>query len=66
MGGKTWSAIAGLWVSYSLMYWGWVLLRGYNITFLEVVAPVNYWQGGPLKNAGTVPSGQVYPSASSS
>jgi O-antigen ligase len=47
------------WAGYGLASYGWNLLKGYDITFVEWFNPVKIyqWNGKP----GTVPVGQVFP-----
>ncbi len=58
--GSVWVSFAVLWSSYSLLFLGYCWLRGYGISFLETVSPVNYYQGPwppPLfGGTGVVPS----------
>jgi len=49
-------------VGYTLGSWGYVLVKGYNITLREWVTPLHPWTG-PLDKNGHVPSGSVFPTA---
>jgi len=50
--------------AYTVGSYGWILLKGYNITFKDWVNPLNpyRWPGG---TPGLVPAGQVFPSKAS-
>jgi len=51
------TALAG----YTLASYGWILLKGYNITFRQWVSPLHPWQwSGTIPK---VPAGSVFPSA---
>ena len=39
-------AILVLWGAYSVGSWGYVLVKGYNITYKEWVNPLNPYSGG--------------------
>lgn len=56
--------MAVLWAAYGVAYTGYVWLRGYDISFLEIWAPVHYYQGNwpPAK----IPATQVIPSRKAS
>ena len=45
---------------YGFGTWGWVLVRGYNITFRQWWSPLHPYQGS-LSSAGTVPPGSLFP-----
>lgn len=59
---SVWLPMAVIWGSYSMLFYGYCLIKGYNISFLEVVSPVNYYKGGwppPLfTDTGVIPKGQ--------
>lgn len=59
MRSSTLLGILVVFAGYTVTSYGWVLLRGYNITFRQWVSPLNpyIWQGTP----GTVPTGQIFP-----
>lgn len=46
---------------YTLTSYGWVLLKGWDITFAQWVSPIHPWQFTDGQDPGTVPSGQVFP-----
>lgn len=51
-----------LWVGYSVASWGWVLGRGYNITYVQWVAPVNGFNWpAPGVDVPRVPKGHLWP-----
>ena len=50
------------WAAYSLMFTGYAWLRGYDISFREIVAPVNFYQG--TWPPPDLPATQVLPSGS--
>lgn len=45
---------------YGVTSWGYLLVKGYNITLRQWFSPLHPYTG-PLNAAGTVPSGQVFP-----
>lgn len=47
---------------YGLSSWGWILVRGYNITLREWFSPLHPYQG-PLNAAGMVPKGSIFPTS---
>jgi len=57
-------AIVVTFAGYTVASYGWVLLKGWNITFKDWVNPLNpyRWGGAP----GTVPAGSVFPTGRSS
>ena len=62
MKGSVWVSMTVLWASYSLLFVGYCWLRGYDISLLQAVSPVNYYKGGwppPLfTDTGVIPKGQ--------
>ncbi len=53
--------MAFIFAGYSVGGFGWVLIRGYNITFRSWMSPLNPYQwpaGGP----GLIPDQQLFPS----
>lgn len=52
--------MALVWAGYGVGTWGYVLVKGYNITLREWFSPLHPWQG-PLSKAGMVPQGQIFP-----
>lgn len=50
------------WASYAVGTWGWVLLKGYDITFRTWVNPLRpfIWPAGQVP---LIPGGQIWPSA---
>lgn len=57
-------AVLAVWAAYGVGTWGWCLVKGYNITFLEWFNPADpyEWDGTPPM----VPTGSVLPVASAS
>jgi hypothetical protein len=49
-----------LWGGYSIALWGYCLIRGYDITFTQLVKPSGYY-AGPWPPAGTIAAGSVLP-----
>jgi hypothetical protein len=52
-----------IYAGYSLGSYGWVLVKGYNITPREWFSPLHPFQG-PLSSNGLVPQGHIFPTAS--
>jgi hypothetical protein len=54
---------AAFWGFYGIGTWGWILVKGYNITFTDWFNPMKpyYWPGG---TPGIVPAGSVFPTKS--
>lgn len=52
-----------IWGGYAVGSWGYLLVKGYNITLREWVSPLHPFTG-PLAAAGTVPPGSVFPTGS--
>lgn len=53
----------GAWAFYAISSWGWVLVKGYNITLWQWIDPARTYQwpgGGP----DFVPHGHLFPTAS--
>lgn len=50
------------WAGYGLGSWGYILVKGYNITLREWFSPLHPYTGD-LASAGTVPQGQIFPGA---
>lgn len=50
---------AAFWGFYGIGTWGWILVKGYNITLTEWFNPAKpyMWSGTP----GMVPAGSVFP-----
>ena len=53
-----------IWAGYGIYTYGWVLVKGYNITPQAWFSPVHTFQWS--SNPGKVPQGQVFPGGSSS
>lgn len=51
-----------LWGGYTLLFTGYCWVRGYNIGFLSIVSPVNFYSGS-WPPGQTIPAGQALPSA---
>jgi len=49
-----------IFAGYALGSWGWILVKGYNITLREWVSPLHPFTG-PLDKAGKVPQGSIFP-----
>ena len=49
------------WLGYAVGMYGYVLVKGYNVTFGQLVHPKNYYQGtwppGPIPAGATWPTG---------
>lgn len=62
MKGSVWVSMSVLWASYSLLFVGYCWLRGYDISLLQAVSPVNYYKGpwppAPFAGTGVIPNGQ--------
>lgn len=58
------------WLSYGAGYWGYSLVKGYNLSLLEIIGPVNYYSGswppGTASNAVVFPSGNATTNSSAS
>jgi hypothetical protein len=56
-------AFAVLWAGYTLVYTGYVWVRGYDISFKQIVSPVNFYSGSwpPSAAANT----QIWPKGDS-
>lgn len=51
-----------VWADYSVGLWGWCLLRGYDLTFGQLVSPLHPYQG-PWPPPQISP-GQIFPGGS--
>jgi hypothetical protein len=53
-----------LWGGYALGSWGFILIKGWNITFKEWINPLHpyQWPGGG-GNPEKIPQGKVWPTA---
>jgi len=45
---------------YGLASWGYILVKGHNITLRQWFSPLHPFTG-PLSGAGPVPSGSIFP-----
>ena len=52
-----------IWGGWSVSFWGYSLVRGYNVTFIQLVNPVHPYSG-PWP-PGPIPDTQVFPSGAS-
>jgi hypothetical protein len=59
---KTWLGFAALFGAYVIGYYGYVLVKGYNISFSQVIDPVNYYTGGKPSSAGPYSGSGIFPS----
>jgi hypothetical protein len=50
---------------YGVGTWGYVLVKGYNITLRQWFSPIHPYQG-PLSKAGTIARGRLFPGGASS
>lgn len=55
------------WIGYATGFWGYCLIRGYNLSFMDVASPVHYYLGAKASRPGTwppkcCPPGTVIPS----
>jgi len=48
------------WVGYAASLYGYVLVKGYDVTFKQLVAPKNYYAG--KWPPAPIPDGQLWPS----
>jgi len=51
--------------AYTVGTWGYILVKGYNVTLREWVTPLHPFTG-PLTGNGMVPSGSVFPTSKKS
>ena len=51
--------------AYMVGTWGFILVKGYNITLREWVSPLHPYTG-TLASAGTVPQGSILPTSKGS
>jgi hypothetical protein len=49
-----------IYAGYGLASYGWVLVKGYNITPREWFSPLHPFQGS-FDSAGKVPAGSIFP-----
>lgn len=54
-------AIVGIFAGYTVASYGWILLKGYDITFKQWVNPLNPFTWPASGNPPTVPAGSVFP-----
>jgi hypothetical protein len=54
------TGIALAFAAYTLITWGYVLVKGENITLREWVSPLHPFTG-PLDGNGKVPAGSLFP-----
>ena len=54
--------IALVFAGYSIASWGYVLVKGDNITLREWFSPLHPWSG-PLDKNGKVPQGSIFPTS---
>jgi hypothetical protein len=51
------------WVGYAMLFYGYSLVKGYDLSFSQVVSPKNYYKGSwppaPAGNAVIFPSGKT-------
>lgn len=52
-------AFFAMWGFYGVGTWGWVLVKGYNITFIEWFNPMKPYEWAT--NPGMVPPGKLMP-----
>jgi hypothetical protein len=54
-----------IWAGYSTAFWGWCLIRGYDVTFGQLVSPTGYYgAGGQSWPPPQIPDSQVFPGGS--
>ena len=58
--GSVWVSFAVLWTAYALMFTGYAWVRGYDLPFLQIVGPVNYYKG-PWPPGKSIPPTQIFP-----
>jgi hypothetical protein len=52
-----------IWAGYAISLWGYTLLRGYDVTFPQLVNPVHpYGSQGQAWPPPPIPKGQLLPS----
>jgi len=52
------------WAGYAVLSWGYVMVKGWNITFKEWVSPLNPYQWPPSgAEPPKIPQGRVWPKA---
>lgn len=49
-----------VWAGYGVGSWGWLLVKGENITLREWFSPLHPFTG-PLDSNGKVPQGSIFP-----
>lgn len=47
-------------VGYGVASWGYILVKGWNVTLREWFSPLHPWSG-PLDKNGKVPKGSIFP-----
>lgn len=52
------------WGGYAVAFYGYCLIRGYNITFKQIASPVS-WYSGTWPPTGKVPASQILPGTTS-
>lgn len=52
-----------LWAGYAVTSWGFVLVKGWDITFREWVSPLHPYQWPASGNPPKIPQGKVWPVA---
>lgn len=53
------------WAAYAVGSWGWILLKGYDITFKQWVSPLTVYSWPRTGSPGTIPASQVFPTGNS-
>lgn len=62
--GSVWVSFAVLWTAYTLLFTGYVWVRGYDISFGQITGPVNYYKG-TWPPGTSIPVGQIFPTGKS-
>lgn len=53
------------WASYTAMFWGWSMVKGYNLTLGQIVSPKPYSGAWPPAAAGAVTASSTSGTSSS-
>lgn len=54
-------AIIGIFAGYTVMSYGWILLKGYDITFRQWINPLNPYTWPASGTPGMVGKGSIFP-----
>lgn len=56
-------AVIAMWGAYGVTTWGWILVKGYNITFADWFNPMRAYEWTD-KTPPSVPAGSLFPTSS--